>query len=212
MNKFHPACLTLSANKKSAVCVHVASGNMDEISSESDTNIELEILRVRNEFLEKLLAEVQSKNLILIENNALLNEKIKVMEERTKDCGEAKKKAETLVTKHGSHTKKLPSDRDEKSTTSTYSSVVEGAVINRSDLTYNSDVKEGAKNKQISSSDSQSNNSQTTEWTEVKKRKGRKSQGPRGIICDGARSYGAAFAGVARKRWIYVGRFKYKDH
>lgn len=82
----HPACLKQANLKKSPVCIHVQDRemetNQDRISNVGDVYSELRYLRMKVKYLSELLQESNSKNLLLIENNKLLIEKMRNMEEQ----------------------------------------------------------------------------------------------------------------------------------
>ncbi|KAL3266049.1 hypothetical protein HHI36_010236 [Cryptolaemus montrouzieri] len=96
---FHPSCLIKEAGVKSSTCQHEVSANsgIQENTSPMDIEIENKFLKMQVEYLQALLSESQSKNLILIENNELLRDKLKKCE-----CSE-----KTSTGKQSRHGKKL---------------------------------------------------------------------------------------------------------
>ncbi|KAL3275253.1 hypothetical protein HHI36_020022 [Cryptolaemus montrouzieri] len=77
---FHPSCLIKEAGVKSSTCQHEvksANSGIQENTSPMDIEIENKFLKMQVEYLQALLSESQSKNLILIENNELLRDKLK---------------------------------------------------------------------------------------------------------------------------------------
>lgn len=84
---FHPSCLTMAANRKTTPCFHVASkeNENDEMVEEvPDHKTENTMLKMQVEYLNVLITEIRSKNSILIDNNALLMEKIQRLESNVK--------------------------------------------------------------------------------------------------------------------------------
>ncbi|KAL3266910.1 hypothetical protein HHI36_011060 [Cryptolaemus montrouzieri] len=80
---FHPSCLIKEAGVKSSTCQHEvksANSGIQENTSPMDIEIENKFLKMQVEYLQALLSESQSKNLILIENNELLRDKLKKCE------------------------------------------------------------------------------------------------------------------------------------
>ncbi|KAL3290263.1 hypothetical protein HHI36_023613 [Cryptolaemus montrouzieri] len=72
---FHHSCLIKEASMKSSTCQHeVKSANSRNQGNTSpmDSEVENKFLEMQVEYLQALLSQVQSKNLILIENNELL--------------------------------------------------------------------------------------------------------------------------------------------
>lgn len=102
---FHFSCLVQASKKKSAVCVHEAA-KPEEVLNEvnSDLSVENRELKIKNEFLERLLAESQSKNQILLLNNELLIEKINSLQKSYLST-----KKPSKITKEQGHVNKNPS-------------------------------------------------------------------------------------------------------
>lgn len=84
----HKSCWNSSKTKKSATCNHVEKleiKDFEEPVSSHDYKAENEFLRMQVKLLTALVEEVKSKNQILMMNNELLLEKIKVKSDKSND-------------------------------------------------------------------------------------------------------------------------------
>lgn len=84
--KFHPACLSQAATQKTAVCKH---------SAEDKEKVEKTVNLLSVDLLLRIIQELEEKNSLLQENNALLREKLHYVQENPAKKGIPPKRQDT---------------------------------------------------------------------------------------------------------------------
>lgn len=181
------------------------------------------ILSIENSYLKILLKEVQEKNIILMQNNDLLVEKMARNQIESKkiindNITHSKKVAEKEINKEKGRNINVTRNA-ERNIAPNYAGAlglpsVKDSVPNPK-LTFSlpSNIdSSSAVNKQRSlvletkESNDESANATTKEWKIVTNRRKRSK-----LICTGSKKANTIIKGVPRKRWVYVGRIEGKD-
>lgn len=79
-NIFHKLCIIKAANVRSSTCKHKEMECNESISSQ----VQYDVLEVENNLLKQLVKEMSEKNIILVEYNKLLQERIVLLEKNKK--------------------------------------------------------------------------------------------------------------------------------
>lgn len=214
---FHPKCMEKSANLKSSTCKH-EEGNIYKLAKEySELQNEKDIMNVEIHYLKQLLKEVQEKNRILMENNSLLMEKVKIQGEIID-----KKNFNSFVVKDVNKDKKITHNIEQKSQVAinevcnmkpTYAEKSTSRSLellsSRPTLTAQKSTRERVNEEITEHRDytQQDNN----EWVKISRNK-KKIKTKSNIICTGVnKTSNSLIKGAMKRKWIYVGRIQGKD-
>lgn len=124
-NIFHESCLIKEGNMKNAKCKHERLGNYQSSLTEKEDPVDTEkkILEIENLYLKQLMKEMTEKNQVLMQNNSLLLEKIKILEGNKKNeeisFAETVKKSNSSINSNVNKT--IPIVKDQKPPTKTSS-------------------------------------------------------------------------------------------
>lgn len=216
---FHLSCLMKAANRKNTDCRHemIPDKADDEYSLIKNEN---KFLKMEVTYLRALLEEANSKNLVLIENNKLLNEKISNIETNIKTS--RKNSDENSKT-----TKTTSSSNADKQTSLSYSSMLskgsgsahdaqtpqeqasEDVIVN---VNVNNRLTQQEINNEINTvTDSQVIKTREDGWTKVRGRKTRERKTVQKIYGTKTNDQNTTIQGAIRRRWIYVGKIAGRD-
>lgn len=211
---FHPSCMSKSSSGKTPVCLHVPVEKRSETEADE---MDFRILKMENSYLKALVEELKSKNEILMQNNALLIDKLSLIgnNEDKNDRKKVNNSNNTRMQVQKPNILKLATISDSVDSVLPMRPTqnvldVSSENVNSYNLNKISKDQERSHSLKLSvpnKNDEIAMSQEKREWTEVKNRR-TKSLRPKGIICKGTTS---SFSGVPQKRWIYVGRIAGKD-
>lgn len=211
---FHNKCMEKSANQETSICKH-DGGSIERLALEiRDLQTQNKIVNIELTYLKELLKETQEKNVILVEHNALLKEKIKFQSEKVTTKNDKYQMSKNVNSTHNqtgiSNVKpeRAPTSRVKVVNTEVRSQNIDHETPSTSSAAP-SRVYYEKENKQteLKTSSNVFENQQETSWTTVVKRQRKKKTS---LLCTGSQQVTAEskIKGAQKRKWLYAGKIK----